>query len=114
MKRANADTRRAAKLYEDFRESAPRIAREVHITLPRAVAIMGYCEFIGYSTTHRGASRLYKHDFAEGSRPLLCAGPRQNQLYLIGGRFHVTERGIVDLSPAGVEIDDGGGHRRRR
>lgn len=49
---------------------------------------------------------MYKHKFAKGSRALLCAGPGPNQLYLIGGRFHVTERGIVDLTPSGKEIAD--------
>jgi hypothetical protein len=49
---------------------------------------------------------MYKHKFARGSRPLLCAGPKAGQLYLIGGRFHVTDRGIVDLTPSGKEIPD--------
>ena len=67
---------------------------------------MGYCEAILYSTTHAGVAKLYKHKFAKGSRALLCAGPGKSQLYLIGGRFHVTDRGIVDLTPSGKEIPD--------
>jgi hypothetical protein len=110
-RRANTDTRKSAALYRKFREREPKVARSVTLALPRAVAIMGYCEAILYTTTHGSRAKFYKHTFAKGSRPLLCAGPRKNQLYLIGGRFHVTERGIVDLSPRGKEIDDGGGHR---
>jgi hypothetical protein len=99
--------KRAAKLYKAFRERTPRVAKEVRIKLPRAVAVMGYADFIGYTTTHRGGKALrYKHSWAKGSKPLLCAGPGKNQLFLIGGGFHVTERGIVDLTPRGREIED--------
>jgi hypothetical protein len=98
--------KKAKKLYEDFRETSAKRARKIRVKLPRAVAVMGYCEAILYSTTHNGVAKLYKHKFAKGSRALLCAGPGPNQLYLIGGRFHVTERGIVDLTPSGREIPD--------
>lgn len=98
--------KKAKSLYEKFREQPAAKARKVRIRLPRAVAVMGYCEFIGYSTTHAGEAKLYKHKFAKGSRPLLCAGPNDNQLYLVGGRFRVTARGIVDLTPKRREIDD--------
>ncbi len=98
--------RKAKALYEKFREAPAKKARVVKVTLPKSVAVMGYLEFVGYSTTHGGQAAMYKHKFAKGSRPLLCAGPGKNQLYLIGGRFHVTERGIVDLTPRGKEIED--------
>jgi hypothetical protein len=98
--------KRAKKLYEDFRETSAKRTRKIRLKLPRAVAVMGYCEAILYSTTHNGVAKLYKHKFAKGSRALLCAGPGKSQLYLIGGRFHVTERGIVDLTPSGKEIPD--------
>ena len=98
--------KKAKKLYEDFRETSAKRARKIRIKYPRAVAVMGYCEAILYSTTHNGVAKLYKHKFAKGSRALLCAGPGKSQLYLIGGRFHVTDRGIVDLTPSGREIPD--------
>jgi hypothetical protein len=98
--------KRATKLYEDFRETKVKRTRGIRIRYPKAVAIMGYCEAILYSTTHNGVAKLYKHKFAKGSRALLCAGPGKSQLYLIGGRFHVTDRGIVDLTPSGREIPD--------
>jgi hypothetical protein len=98
--------KKAKRLFEKFREASAKRARKVTVTLPRAVAVMGYCNAIEYETTHAGRARAYKHKFAKGSRALLCAGPGKNQLYLIGGRFHVTERGIVDLTPRGREIED--------
>jgi hypothetical protein len=66
---------------------------------------MGVCEFIGYMTTHQGRPALYVHHFAPGSRPAMYAGTRRNELYLVGGRFHVTGRGITDLDARGREID---------
>lgn len=96
----------AANLYKKFREVEPQRATRVTINLPKSAMVMGYLEFVGYSTTHNGKAAMYKHKFAKGSRPLLCAGPRKNQLILVGGRYHVTERGIVDLTPGGIEIED--------
>lgn len=98
--------RKAKTLYEKFRESKATRARTITVKLPKAVAIMGYCNAIEYETTHGGKAQAYRHKFAKGSRALLCAGPGKNQLYLIGGRFRVTERGIVDLTPRGREIED--------
>lgn len=97
---------KAKKLYEEFREAKAKRKRSIRIKYPKAVAVMGYCEAILYSTSHKGVAKLYKHKFAKGSRALLCAGPGKSQLYLIGGRFHVTDRGIVDLTPSGREIPD--------
>jgi hypothetical protein len=103
------DLRRAGGLYRKFREEPVRNARAVNVDLPRAVAQIGTCEFIGYMTTHRGVAKFYIHEFAEGSRPHLYAGTRRGQLYLIGGRFKVTELGITDLTPDGKVV-----HARRR
>jgi hypothetical protein len=106
------DIRKAARLYEDFREESPRRARAVRVSLPKVAAVMGHVRAIEYDTTHGGKTHLYKHTFAPGSRPLLVAGTRNGQLYLIGGRYHVTGRGIVDKDARGREIEDGG--RRKK
>jgi hypothetical protein len=98
------DIRSSAKLYEEFREEPPERARRVEFKVPAAVAVMGQVEFIGYMTTHAGRTHLYVHQFAPGSRPTLGAGKGRNQAYLIGGRYRVTDRGIVDLGPSGNEV----------
>lgn len=103
------DVRDAADLYRAFREDEPRTARRIKIKVPTAVAVMGHCEFVGYVTTHRGEVTLYIHEFAPGSRPLLCAGKGRSQLYLVGGRFTVTGAGITDLDRDGRIV-----HARRR
>lgn len=100
--------RAALALFRDFRERDATRAKRIDIDIPDALMVMGHVEFIGYRTTHGKKAVMYKHDFAPGSRPLLCAGPEVGQLFLIGDRFHVTDRGIVDLDADGDEIDDGG------
>jgi hypothetical protein len=100
------DVKKAMKLYKEFREASPRRAFAVDIEIPTALMSIGNVQFIGYDTTRRGKTELYKHDFAPGSRPVLCADGKTGQLFIIGGRYHVTARGIVDLDPKGKEIDD--------
>ena len=101
------DLERAAKLYRDFREERPRRARAVRVTLPKVAMVMGHVRAIEYDTTHGGKVTLYKHRFAPGSRPMLVAANGRGKLFLIGGRYHVTARGIVDLDPRGREVEDG-------
>ncbi len=98
--------RGAFKLHEAFRELPPKKSVRMRIDPPKTLMSMGHVEAICYRTTHGKQSVLYKHDFAPGSRPVLAAGPKRNQLFLLGGRYHVTDRGIVDLTHEGREIDD--------
>ena len=98
--------RDAFKLHREFREATPTHARVVKAPKTPSVLVLGTLESVKYRTTHKGAVHLYEHEFAPGSRPLLAAGPRRNQLYVIEGRYHVTERGIVDIDSKGREIDD--------
>lgn len=106
---SRGDLTRARRLYKAFREEEPTRARRATVRVPRAAAIMGPCEFIGYVTTHRGELALYIHEFAPGSRPMLAAGARRGELLLVGGRYKVTGRGITDLDAAGRIV-----HARRR
>lgn len=98
---------RATRLYRDFREAEPRAVRRVRVRAPKGKALVriGPCEFVGYMTTHQGRPALYVHHFAPGSRPALYAGTGRCELYFVGGRFHVTGRGITDLDARGREID---------
>jgi hypothetical protein len=95
---------RALKLYRDFREAEP-VGKLVRARYPRTLARMGVCEFIGYMTTHNGKTAMYVHHFAPGSRPALYAGTGRNKLFLMGGRFTVTDRGITDLDEHGRPTD---------
>ncbi len=100
------DMRAAVKLYEDFREKKPRKIKKIPFAIPRVAVDIGYVEFIGYRTTHGRKLTLYKHDFAAGSRPLMCVSPDGRQLLLLGGRYRFTQRGIVDRDAKGREIEN--------
>jgi hypothetical protein len=111
VKASRAEIAKAARLFEEFREKAPRTARVVNIQLPKAAALMGRVRAIEYDTTHGSKVTKYRHDFAVGSAPYLAAAPgKRGGLLLFGGRFHVTARGIVDLDGNGHEIE----HTRRK
>ncbi len=99
------DVGRAERLYREFRQAAPTSARRVRVSIPRAVARIGTCEFVGYLTTHKRKLALYVHYFAPGSRPGLYANTGRGQLFLIGGRYRVTKWGITDLDIRGRDID---------
>ena len=98
--------KRAYKLYEEFRERKPTRGRRVEYAMPKVLMVMGNLRFVGYDTTRNGKTELYKHDFAPGSRPILCADGDTGRLFIVEGRYHVTPRGIVDLDFKGQEIDD--------
>lgn len=113
-KRKRASINRAALknavgLYRKFREAEPQRMRRVTIEIPAALMTMGRVSAIEYETTHGGKTQAYRHDFVPGSRPTLAASGKRNGLFLLGGRYHVTERGIVDLDPRGREVEDNAG-----
>lgn len=99
------DVEKATQLFREFREEPPKRGRVVEFEMPKVVMIMGNVKAIEYDTTRGRKLELYRHDFAAGSRPLLCADAKNGQLFIVEGRYHVTERGIVDLSSDGKELD---------
>lgn len=99
----------ALGLYRKFREAEPQRVRRVTIEIPEALMTMGRVSAIEYETTHGGKTQAYRHDFVPGSRPTIAASGKRNGLFLLGGRYHVTERGIVDLDPRGREVEDNAG-----
>ena len=97
---------KAYKLYEDFREAKPkRIVRlNYDDVIPKSLMSIGNLVEVRYDTTRGGKVEKYQHKFHAGSRPLLCASDT-GLLYIIGGRYEVTERGIVDLDGQGNELE---------
>lgn len=63
-----------------------------------AVAMIGECDGVLYTTVRDGKTERYIHEFEEADKPLLCVTPDGRQLLLVGGRYRFTERGIVDHS----------------
>jgi len=104
-KEVKRELKKAYRLYEDFREEKPKRGRRIEFAVPKAVMIMGTVRAIDYDTTRSKKTELYRHEFAPGSRPLLCADGKTGQLFIIEGRYHVTDRGIVDLDGSGRELE---------
>ena len=107
----------AIAIYENFREKSARRVAVVKVQIPNIVAIVGHIEAlwktkeghvgaIDYRTTHGRKLTLYRHAFAAGSRPLLCVSPDGRQLFLLGGNYKFTERGIVDRDADDNEIEN--------
>jgi hypothetical protein len=63
-----------------------------------AVAMIGECDGVLYTTVRDGKRERYIHEFEEKDKPLLCVTPDGRQLLLVGGNYRFTERGIVDKS----------------
>jgi hypothetical protein len=49
---------------------------------------------VEYEATKGGESAVWRHEFTEGSEPLLCV-TEQEDLVIVGGKYRVTVRGIV-------------------
>jgi hypothetical protein len=49
-----------------------------------------------YRTTRDGVTEKYEHTFRSKSRPALVSSSDGKQLYLLGGAYNITDRGIED------------------
>ncbi len=91
--------RDAARLYADFTGHEDVKIGKIKVPhMPKEVLAIGKCDGILYSTVRDGIAEKYIHKFKASSRPLLTASPDGKQLYLLGGAYDFTERGIVDKS----------------
>ena len=92
------DVRAAAELFADFTGHEPQLQK---LSVPDAPAVLmnfGICDEIRYSTTRDGVAEKYRHTFKKAARPFVCVTPDGEQIYLLGGKFKFTERGIEDKS----------------
>lgn len=84
---------RAAALYRGFHEKPPRRVRFLRARLPKVAMQIGRLEGVMYDADH---GPRYRHMFRGKSRPYLVASPDGRTLVIVGGRFRMTARGIVD------------------
>jgi hypothetical protein len=105
MGRLRREKRAASQLWREFREEPLGRSRRVSVEWPKALMVMGTVQLIAYVTTHGRKVTPYEHEFAPGSQPLLCAGKKRGQLFLVGNGYKVNAHGIVDI--------DGEGRRRQ-
>ena len=94
-KRAQAS--RAADLYSEFSgHEADEFDMVQKPVVPDVLTVIGELESVIYSTVRDNEPERYIHKFKAKSRPMLCVGPDGEQLFLIGGNYQFTDRGIVD------------------
>ena len=88
---------KAGRLYREFSGHEPDESELIEIPdMPRAVLVIGELEGVIYSTVRDDTAERYIHKFRKSSRAMLCASPDGEQLFIVGGRFEFTDRGIVD------------------
>lgn len=88
-----ANVTRAARLYQSFHEAAPtQVQRVKHREVKEAMAL-GRLDSVTYQTPD---GKLYRHRFIGAARPILAASHDGRQLVVLGGRYRMTWRGIVD------------------
>lgn len=91
--------KRAASLYERF---TGHTADEGHVVdvpdMPRVIVNIGDIDGLLYTTVRDGVVESYIHKFHKNDKPVFGVSPDGKRLFLIGGRFDFTERGIVDKS----------------
>lgn len=88
-----AKVTRAARLYQSFHEAAPnQVQRVAHPDVKVAMSL-GRLDSVTYQTPD---GKLYRHRFIGAARPILAASHDGRQLIVLGGRYRMTWRGIVD------------------
>lgn len=92
-----SEVSRAGRLYREFSGHEPdEVVTVTAPKVPKAVLVIGELESVIYSTVRDDEQERYIHKFRKQSRPLLCASPDGDQLFIVGGDYEFTDRGIVD------------------
>lgn len=97
VRAADRDIHKAARLFADFTGHDPEVIGAIDKpVIPDALLAVGEVDGILYSTVRDGKLEKYIHKFAKQSRPLFAVSPDGKQLFMLGGAYNFTERGIVD------------------
>lgn len=88
----------ASRLLEDFSGHVPHKVKSVRLPVDSVGLAIGPVLAVAYETTRDGKREKYLHEFRRNARPLLAASSDGRSLYLLGGAYRFTERGIVDKS----------------
>lgn len=87
----------AARLYEAFTgHDGDEVARVDLPPPPKVALAIGRVLLVGYETIRDGVRENYVHRFAKHARPLLAASHDGRSVFLLGGAYTFTDRGIVD------------------
>lgn len=89
--------RNASKLYSDFTgHEASEYETLDKPVLPDVMIRVGEIDFVGYTTVRDNKTEKYIHKFSKKCRPLFTVSHDGKQLFMLGGSYDFTERGIVD------------------
>lgn len=89
--------REASKLYADFTGHKAEIVDEIpKPSIPDVLISVGTVDGIMYTTVRDGKTEMYVHEFKGDAKPEFCVSPDGKAIFLIGGQYKFTERGIVD------------------
>ncbi len=84
------------KLFSDFTGHDGEVFHLDKPRMPKVMLVVGYCDGVLYTTVRDGKTEKYIHKFKAKARPLLCSSSDGQQLFIVGGQYNFTERGIVD------------------
>lgn len=90
--------RRAVALFERFTGHDAEHGLTIDIPDHDVLTIIGECDGVLYTTVRDGRLESYVHEFRSKDKPLLCVSDDGRQLYIVGGAYVFTERGVVDLT----------------
>lgn len=79
--------------FEGNREEAPDIVVGALVPLPEVLWALGELKRIEYDRLEDGEPIRRFHDF-KGERPILAVDPDSSDLWIVGGTYTVTDRGI--------------------
>lgn len=84
------------ELYRVFHNSAERhiVRRRYDRIMPKALVDLGSLRGLIYSADRDGCGRVKTFIHFMETPPRLMCDPQGNQLYVIGGRYRITRRGI--------------------
>lgn len=98
-KSMSADAKKAASLYRRFSGHEPESIGKIKVPpMPKVAVAVGEIDGVLYTTVRDGKTEKYIHKFHSKDKPLFAVSPDGKQLFLIGGNYRFTERGIVDKS----------------
>lgn len=86
----------AAARFEEFTGHKHKVRRAQLDKLPAAAYKLGQLVGVAYEAKRDGKTDKYYHPFKKSVRPELLVSSDGNQLLIHGGRFRVTDHGIVD------------------
>ena len=91
---SNKKINAAVKLFKDFTGDNPEYIDTVDLTVDSVAMAIGHCDAVMYETVREGKTEKYVHKFKKGARPVLAVSSDGTQLYILGGEYVFTDRGI--------------------